>query len=58
MKNMTKSLSIFCASMLVFITMSYSQGVTCTRHFGLYIEGTHIEYWCCTGPEGCFWDVY
>jgi hypothetical protein len=18
----------------------------------------HIEYWCCTGPEGCFSDVY
>jgi hypothetical protein len=18
----------------------------------------HIEYWCCTGPEGCFWDIY
>ena len=58
MKKIQKSILLFSVSMLAFAGLTFSQGVECTRHFGVYYNGVNVEYWCCTGPQGCFWDVY
>jgi hypothetical protein len=58
MRKIKKSIIEFSALMLMFVGLTFSQGVTCTKIFGIYAAGTYVEYWCCTGPEGCFWDVY
>lgn len=58
MRKIHKSLLLFAASMLVFVGMTFSQGVECTLQYGVYYQGWHAEYWCCSGSQGCFWDVY
>ncbi len=52
-----KFMAAFTALMLLFGTTTYAQA-ECTLKFELYLNGVHVEYWCCTGPDGCFWDVY
>ncbi len=52
-----KLLTIFTTLMLLFGTTTFAQA-ECTLQFGVFINGLHVEYWCCTGPEGCFWDIY
>lgn len=59
MKKVQKSFLLFAVSMLVFAGMTFSQGVTCTHIYGVYLYGGwHVDYWCCSGPQGCFYDVY
>lgn len=44
------------------IPMVASAQAVCTKIVGTTIEimglELHHEYWCCSGPEGCFWDTY
>lgn len=55
-RNVMASLSMT-AFMLLMVTGAYAQAY-CERITGFYFRGTSVEYWCCSGPDGCFWDVY
>ncbi len=56
-KFKTKFLSVLVALMLVFSTATYAQA-ECTKYFSYRIEGVTLTYWCCTGSQGCFFDLY
>ena len=62
MKKIKKSIAFFiCIIAFIGVAFSGEPGVTCTRIVSITpqgVDGIHIEYWCCTGPQGCFWDVY
>jgi hypothetical protein len=58
-KNLRRYVSILC---LVFLPLFAMAQAECTKVGGVTIEyggaEFHYEYWCCSGPEGCFWDAY
>jgi hypothetical protein len=62
MKSKSNYLKFLLAGLAILLPCVASAQAECTLIAGYSVEFMgvviHDQYWCCTGPEGCFRDIY